>query len=58
VGTPGGKKPCGRSRHGREENVAVDLKEMGLKTMTCINLVVCRDKWRALLNVVTNLQVA
>jgi len=38
VGTPERKKPPGRSRHRREDNVAVDLKEMG------IDLAVCSDK--------------
>ena len=38
VGTPGRKKPPGRSRHRREDNVAVDLKEMQ------IDLALCSDK--------------
>lgn len=49
VGTSDRKKPLGRSRHRREDNVAVDLKEMGN------DLTVCRDKWQAVLNMIMNL---
>jgi hypothetical protein len=49
VGTPERKKPLGRSRHRREDNVAVDLKEMR------IDLAVCGDKRRVRVNTVTNL---
>jgi hypothetical protein len=49
VGTPERKKPHGRSRHRREDNVVVDLKEMQ------IDLSVCSDKWWDRVNTVMNL---
>jgi len=48
VGTPERKKPPGSSRHRREDNVAVDLREMR------IDLAVCSDKWWDRVNTITN----
>jgi homospermidine synthase len=48
-GTPERKKPPGRSRRRRKDNLAVYLKEMG------IYVAVCSDKWLDCVNTVKNL---
>ena len=57
VGKPGGKRPLGRPRRRWENNIKMDLQEAGCGGMDWIELAQDRDKWRALLNVVMNLQV-
>ena len=32
TGTPTGKRPLGRPRHKREDNIRIDLNEMGIST--------------------------
>jgi hypothetical protein len=55
VGKCEGKRPPGRPRHRWEDNIKMDLQEVGLGGMEWIDLAEDRD--RALLNVVMNLQV-
>jgi len=57
VGKCEGKRPSGRPRHRREDNIKMDLQEVGCGGMDCIDLAEDRDMWLALLNVVMNLQV-
>jgi hypothetical protein len=57
VGKPEGKRPLGRSRLRWENNIKMDLQEMGWKGMDWIDLAQDRDRWRALVNAVTNLRV-
>jgi hypothetical protein len=38
VGKPEGKKPLGRPRHRWEDNIQMDLEEIGLAGMDRINL--------------------
>jgi hypothetical protein len=52
-----GKKPLGRPRHRWEDNIKMDLQEVGCGGMKWINLVQDKDRWRALVNVVMNLRV-
>jgi hypothetical protein len=40
--------PFGRRRHRWEEIIKMDLKEVGLGGMDCIDLAEDRDRWRAL----------
>jgi len=56
-GKPEGKRPLGRPRHKWEDNIKMDLQEVGFAGMDWIDLAQERDKWRALVNAVTNLQV-
>jgi hypothetical protein len=55
VGKPEGKRPLGRPRHRWEDNIKVDLWEVGCGGMDWIELDLDGDRWRALVNAVTNL---
>jgi hypothetical protein len=58
VGKPEGKRPLGRPRHSRwVENIKADLVEIGWGGMGWIHLTWDSYKWRALVNMVMNLQV-
>jgi hypothetical protein len=57
VGKPEGKRPLGRPRHKWEDNIKIDLQEVACGGMDWIKLAQDRDRWRALVNGVTNLQV-
>ena len=52
VGKPEGKRPLGRPRHKWEDNIKMDLQELGLGCMDWIHLTEDRDSWRALVNTV------
>ena len=57
VGKPAGKRPVGRPRHRWEDNIKMDLQEVGCEGMDCIELSRDRDRWRALVNAVMNFRV-
>jgi hypothetical protein len=57
VGKPGGKRPLGRPRRRWEDNVRMDLREIGWGGVDWIDLAQDRDQWRALVNTVMNLRV-
>jgi hypothetical protein len=57
VGKLQGKRPVGRPRRGWEDNIRMDLREIGWCGMGWIDLGQDRDQWRALLNTVMNLRV-
>jgi hypothetical protein len=57
VGKPGGKMPLGRPRHRWEDNIKMDLQEVGVGCGDWIELAQDRDRWRALVSMVKNLQV-
>ena len=57
VGKPEGKRPLGRSRRRWEDNIKMDLQEVGSGGMDWIELAQDRDRWRALVNAVMNLRV-
>ena len=52
-----GKRPLGRPRRRWEENIKMDLQEMGLESMDWIDLSQDRDIWRAVVNAAMNLRV-
>ena len=57
VGKPEGTRPLGKPRHRWEDNIKMDLQEVECGGMDWIELAHDRDRWRALVNVVTNLWV-
>ena len=57
TGTPIGKRPLGRPRHRWEDNIRMDLKEIGINTRNLVDLAQDRDYCRALVNATLNLWV-
>jgi hypothetical protein len=57
VGRPEGRRPLGRPRCRWEDNIKVDLREIGFGGVDWIHLAQDRDRWWALVNMVMNLQV-
>jgi hypothetical protein len=57
IGKPEGKRPLGRPRHRWEDGLSMDLREIGWGSVDWIQLAQDRDRWRALVNTVMNLQV-
>jgi hypothetical protein len=57
VGKLEGKRPLGRPRGRWEENIKMDVGEIGWGGMDWIDLDQDRDQWRALLNTAMNLRV-
>jgi hypothetical protein len=57
VGKSERKRPVGRTRPWWEDNIKMDLREIGLGGMNWIDLTQDRDQWRALVNTVMNLWV-
>jgi hypothetical protein len=57
VGKPEGKRPLGRPRHRWENNIRMDLQEVGCWGMDWIGPARDRDRWRAIVNAVMNLRV-
>jgi len=58
VGKPEGKRPLGRPRRRWEDNIKMDLREVGCGGLDWIELAEDRDRWPALVNVVMNLPVS
>ena len=56
VGKPEGKRPLGRPRHRWEDNIKMDLREVG-RDGDWMELAQDRDRWRALVNMVMNFWV-
>jgi hypothetical protein len=57
VGKHERKRPLGRPRCRWEDNIMMDLQEVGCRGMDWIELTQDRDRWRALANAVMNLRV-
>jgi hypothetical protein len=57
VGKPEGKRPLGRPRRRWEDNVRMELQEVGCGCEDWIGLAQDRDTWRALVSAVMNLRV-
>jgi hypothetical protein len=57
VGRPEGKRPQGRPRRRWEDNIKMDLVEIGIDGANWIQLAQDRVQWRAFVNTVMNLRV-
>jgi hypothetical protein len=57
LGNPERKRPKGSPRRRWEDNIKMDLQEVGCGVMDWIELAQDRDRWRALVNAVMNLRV-
>jgi len=57
VGKPEGKRPLGRPRRRWEDNVKMDLREVGCGGMDWIELAQDKNRWRSLVIAVMNLRV-
>ena len=57
VGKPGGKRPLGRPRRRWEDNIKMDLQEVGCGGKEWIDLSQDRNRWRELVNAVMNFRV-
>ena len=58
VGKPEGKRLLGRPRRRWEDNIKMDLQEVGYEGMDWMELAQDRYRWRALVNAVMNIRVA
>ena len=50
-------RPLGRPRRRWEDNIRMNLKEIGINTRNWVDLAQNRDYWRALVNTALNLRV-
>ena len=57
VGKPEGKRPLRRPRRRCEDNIKMDLQEVGGGCGDWMELSQDRDRWRALVSTVMNLRV-
>jgi hypothetical protein len=56
VGKSEGKRPLGRPRRRWEDNIRMDLQEVGCWSMDWIGLAKDRDRWRAIVIAVMTLR--
>jgi hypothetical protein len=56
-GKPEGKSPLGRPRRRWEDNIKMDLQEVGGGCGDCMERAQDRDRWRALVSTVMNIRV-
>ena len=52
------ERALGKPRHRWEGNINTDIQEVGCEGMVWIDLSRNRDRWRALVNAITNLRVS
>jgi hypothetical protein len=57
VGKPEGKRPLGRPRRRRIDNIKMELLEIGVNVVDWIGLAQDRYRWRTLVNSVMNLRI-
>ena len=57
VGKPGGKRPVGRLRHRWDDNIKMDLQEVGGGCGDWMELAQDGERWRALVSTVRNFRV-
>ena len=52
-----GKRPLGKPRRRWEDNIRMDLKQMGISTRNWVDLAQYREYWRAHVNAALNLRI-
>jgi hypothetical protein len=57
IGKPTGNRSLGRPRLRREDNIRIDLKQIGINTRNWVDSAQDRGYWRALVNATLNLWV-
>jgi hypothetical protein len=57
VGRSEGKRPLGIPRRRWEDNIKMDLREIGIDAVNWVQLAQVRVQWRAFVNTVMNLRV-
>jgi hypothetical protein len=57
VGKPKCKRPLGRPRRRWEDNIKMDLQEVGCSCMDWIDVAQDRDTWREIVNAVMNFRI-
>ena len=57
TGKSTGKRPLGRSRRRWEDNISMDLQEIGINAGNWADSAQDRNYWRALVNAALNLRV-
>ena len=57
VGKPTGKRQLGRPRRRLEDNIRMDLKEIGINTRNWVDSAQATDYWRGLVNAALDLRV-
>jgi hypothetical protein len=57
VGKPLERRPLGRPRRRWEDNIAMELQEVGCGFLDWMELAQDRDRWRVLVSAVMNLRV-
>jgi len=58
VGKPEEKRTLGRPRRRWDDNIKMDIQEVGYEYMDWIELSQVRDRWRELVNAVMNFRVS
>jgi hypothetical protein len=58
MGRPERRRPLGRPRCRLEDNIEMDLQEVGWVIVDWIDMAQDRDRWRALVIAVMNLRVS
>ena len=57
TGKPTGKRPLGRPRRRREDNIRMDLEEIGINAGNWVDSAQDRDYWRAFVNAELDIRV-
>ena len=57
IGKPTEKRPLGRPRRRWEDNIRMDLEEIGINAGNWVDSAQNRDYWRALVNAALNFRV-
>jgi hypothetical protein len=57
VGRPEGKRPLGRPRRRWEDNIKMDLRDIGIDGANWTHLAQYGIQWRAFVNAVMNLRI-